>query len=109
MDQRTSLSARRDEVLDRIVDICLSAGSIEAQTDKYFTNTSRIVKANGDSEVTFAVFMRRRVVAALEPTIRLISRLAPGTRVKRDRKSTRLNSSHTVTSYAVFCLAKKMR
>ena len=83
MDQRTSLSARRDEVLDRIVDICLSAGSIEAQTDKYFTNTSRIVKANGDSDVTFAVFMRRRVVAALEPTIRLISRLAPGTHVKR--------------------------
>ncbi len=83
MDQRTSLTARRDEVLDRIVDICLSAGSIESQTDKYFTNTSRIVKAHGDAEVTFAVFMRRRVVAALEPTIRLISRLAPGTRVKR--------------------------
>ena len=26
---------------------------------------------------------------------------------RRDRKSTRLNSSHTVTSYAVFCLKKK--
>src|SRR5438132_6437241 len=26
-----------------------------------------------------------------------------------DRKSTRLNSSHTVTSYAVFCLKKKRR
>src|SRR5438034_2668675 len=26
---------------------------------------------------------------------------------KLDRKSTRLNSSHTVTSYAVFCLKKK--
>src|SRR5947207_3707062 len=25
----------------------------------------------------------------------------------KDRKSTRLNSSHTVTSYAVFCLKKK--
>src|SRR5947207_5334989 len=25
----------------------------------------------------------------------------------QDRKSTRLNSSHTVTSYAVFCLKKK--
>src|SRR5260221_6044664 len=25
----------------------------------------------------------------------------------RDRKSTRLNSSHTVISYAVFCLTKK--
>src|SRR5438034_5666193 len=27
--------------------------------------------------------------------------------VPRDRKSTRLNSSHTVISYAVFCLKKK--
>src|SRR5947207_10375411 len=27
-------------------------------------------------------------------------------RTTRDRKSTRLNSSHTVTSYAVFCLKK---
>src|SRR5438132_9689932 len=27
--------------------------------------------------------------------------------VKGDRKSTRLNSSHTVISYAVFCLKKK--
>src|SRR3989454_3898746 len=28
---------------------------------------------------------------------------------KRDRKSTRLNSSHLVISYAVFCLKKKTR
>src|SRR5437588_9523792 len=28
-------------------------------------------------------------------------------RRRKDRKSTRLNSSHTVTSYAVFCLKKK--
>src|SRR5438034_3099699 len=28
---------------------------------------------------------------------------------KQDRKSTRLNSSHTVISYAVFCLKKKKR
>src|SRR5438132_7426622 len=28
-------------------------------------------------------------------------------RQARDRKSTRLNSSHTVISYAVFCLKKK--
>src|SRR5438034_8203388 len=27
---------------------------------------------------------------------------------ERDRKSTRLNSSHTVISYAVFCLKKKI-
>src|SRR5947207_10205029 len=29
------------------------------------------------------------------------------TAAQRDRKSTRLNSSHTVISYAVFCLKKK--
>src|SRR5260221_8399785 len=29
--------------------------------------------------------------------------------VLRDRKSTRLNSSHTVISYAVFCLKKKKK
>src|SRR2546430_13647768 len=28
---------------------------------------------------------------------------------RRDRKSTRLNSSHSQISYAVFCLKKKMR
>src|SRR5690625_6879581 len=30
-----------------------------------------------------------------------------GARITRDRKSTRLNSSHVATSYAVFCLKKK--
>src|SRR5438034_6811664 len=29
--------------------------------------------------------------------------------VAQDRKSTRLNSSHTVISYAVFCLKKKIK
>src|SRR3989442_9825129 len=32
---------------------------------------------------------------------------APGSHPKRDRKSTRLNSSHVRISYAVFCLKKK--
>src|SRR5438034_4647511 len=31
------------------------------------------------------------------------------TKAQRDRKSTRLNSSHTVISYAVFCLKKKKK
>src|SRR5437588_6902522 len=37
------------------------------------------------------------------------NRYAPqaAAREERDRKSTRLNSSHTVISYAVFCLKKK--
>src|SRR5256885_8903805 len=32
-----------------------------------------------------------------------------GGRARRDRKSTRLNSSHLVISYAVFCLKKKKK
>src|SRR5438034_5837730 len=32
-----------------------------------------------------------------------------GKALARDRKSTRLNSSHTVISYAVFCLKKKKK
>src|SRR6266550_6096558 len=33
----------------------------------------------------------------------------PGAREGRDRKSTRLNSSHGYISYAVFCLKKKKK
>src|SRR5258707_9137895 len=33
----------------------------------------------------------------------------PGGRVRGDRKSTRLNSSHANISYAVFCLKKKKK
>src|SRR5437660_3624738 len=36
-----------------------------------------------------------------------LARLQPKNRVERDRKSTRLNSSHVAISYAVFCLKKK--
>src|SRR2546430_12595110 len=37
------------------------------------------------------------------------SRAAAGTSVHSDRKSTRLNSSHSQISYAVFCLKKKKK
>src|SRR5690349_22452313 len=35
--------------------------------------------------------------------------IAPNTSTIRDRKSTRLNSSHVEISYAVFCLKKKKK
>src|SRR2546426_3617951 len=38
---------------------------------------------------------------------RRLKRLPRHRRNERDRKSTRLNSSHLVISYAVFCLKKK--
>src|SRR5256885_8218311 len=55
---------------------------------------------------------------SLQPVLFLVGRLqrqrrqqfrCPGGGHRRDRKSTRLNSSHLVISYAVFCLKKKKK
>ena len=78
-----TLSSSQAQILDRLVALVEAAGPIGAQTDKYFTNTSRIVALHEDAEVTYAVFMRRRVVAALEPVIRLINHFVPNAKVKR--------------------------
>ena len=78
-----NLPPAQAQILDRMITRVEAAGPIEAQTDKYFTNTARIVAANGDMEVTFAVFMRRRVVAALEPVIRLVNYFVPEAKVTR--------------------------
>src|SRR5438132_8408910 len=49
-------------------------------------------------------------VAPIEPLAHVRVENRPPLRVRHlaDRKSTRLNSSHTVISYAVFCLKKKI-
>src|SRR2546426_4187197 len=44
----------------------------------------------------------------LQPQLRAGRSVQPQLR-RRDRKSTRLNSSHLVISYAVFCLKKKKK
>src|SRR5207249_5229280 len=54
---------------------------------------------------------RRQRQRSAEPTVlRPADGLPPGPRMgDRDRKSTRLNSSHVSISYAVFCLKKKKK
>src|SRR2546426_5349982 len=49
-----------------------------------------------------------KVVTAIPVTMTVSGEQKPGT-LQGDRKSTRLNSSHLVISYAVFCLKKKKR
>src|SRR2546422_8350013 len=53
----------------------------------------------------------RRTEAVLDPSAVGVVHEAAGQRdaVSRDRKSTRLNSSHGYISYAVFCLKKKKK
>src|SRR5438132_9032249 len=58
-----------------------------------------------DSEVPKALVSATTEKLLMPLPERLISAKNPVR--PRDRKSTRLNSSHTVISYAVFCLKKK--
>src|SRR5260221_8722851 len=51
-----------------------------------------------------------RLAADGPPVLTMTSHTLQGQQASpRDRKSTRLNSSHTVISYAVFCLKKKKK
>src|SRR5260221_7474683 len=52
-----------------------------------------------------ALFRSRMPAITQDPD--LLADLADSLHAMVDRKSTRLNSSHTVISYAVFCLKKK--
>src|SRR2546430_10466751 len=66
-------------------------------------------KLLGRSAVSAAVL--RELLADPSPRIRESAAFAAGVgerRDTRDRKSTRLNSSHSQISYAVFCLKTKM-
>src|SRR5258708_9626281 len=42
-------------------------------------------------------------------TVTVVVTVSAGSQANRDRKSTRLNSSHQIISYAVFCLKKKIQ
>ena len=78
-----AINEQRSKVLDKMVDVALAAGPLSAITDKYFTNTSQIVAGEKEAEVTYAVFLRRRSIAALEPAVRVIKALVPEAQVTR--------------------------
>lgn len=69
--------------IDQMVDYMLSEAPLELITDKYFSYSRQVAEKFGEKEVVYAVFMRRRVISACEPAIRLIKRLVPEARVKR--------------------------
>src|SRR2546422_8514022 len=56
----------------------------------------------GDAQVNLVLAGRDLVVGGLDAELHVLER-----RHNRDRKSTRLNSSHGYISYAAFCLKKK--
>src|SRR2546430_13117236 len=63
---------------------------------------------DGDPLLLAAGELRRRVPDAATQSDSLERLRGPSPPLARDRKSTRLNSSHSQISYAVFCLKKKI-
>src|SRR5258708_30414648 len=62
------------------------------------------VAPGGNSDITSPSSQIRRQSERWDEEGLVISEFPPG-----DRKSTRLNSSHQIISYAVFCLKKKKK
>src|SRR5256885_15053322 len=66
--------------------------------------------AFGQDDAEFSILNTDRQLAALQTAVGMLRPLPDQKSLvyfARDRKSTRLNSSHLVISYAVFCLKKK--
>src|SRR2546430_6497114 len=55
------------------------------------------------------LFRSWRLVGAMKPAATMRRAVVVGVPSAQDRKSTRLNSSHSQISYAVFCLKKKKK
>src|SRR2546426_2534956 len=65
---------------------------------------------HGLAELERGLEARHELVLGIRPReLVRVGLLDPGRRAAQDRKSTRLNSSHLVISYAVFCLKKKKK
>src|SRR5438270_7526014 len=62
---------------------------------------------HGEAALREAFDLPRIAVALTDPELRCSGEQRSSGSVSADRKSTRLNSSHSQISYAVFCLKKK--
>src|SRR5690606_41874909 len=66
------------------------------------------IRASRGADEALSIIDAVDVLRGLSDDYRLLSGITPEGRSRiRDRKSTRLNSSHVKISYAVFCLKKK--
>jgi nicotinate phosphoribosyltransferase len=58
--------------MNQPVDPASREAFIHARTDKYFTKSREVVEKFGDMPVTYGVFMRRRVICAVQPALDLL-------------------------------------
>src|SRR5687768_18207094 len=81
----------------------VESGSLLALLHKWTLRTC----FNAQEEIYLASMNELEQVRAAHP--RLARHIGPPCVIRKDRKSTRLNSSHGYISYAVFCLKKKKK
>ena len=56
---------------------------ITQRTDKYFSKSRRIVERFGEKEVKYGIFMRREVIAALNPAVEFIKKYCPEAKIEK--------------------------
>src|SRR3989475_9659055 len=88
-----------------------SGGQVEATDDlpdDYRAKLIKFIEMHGNSELMGVLPEREWILRAptLQRKLALTAKVQD--EVGQDRKSTRLNSSHSQISYAVFCLKKKI-
>src|SRR5256885_17208647 len=71
------------------------------------TATTEIYTLSLHDALPISAVLARRIRVRADQVLRARGRIPARARDPEDRKSTRLNSSHLVISYAVFCLKKK--
>src|SRR5438874_10561914 len=91
----------------------LAAGSAGAQRLFDYSGPDRMAKITAAAKKEGTVTMYTTFAEKDQPTLIRPFEAKYGVKVEgpdqRDRKSTRLNSSHVEISYAVFCLKKKKK
>lgn len=55
--------------MNQPIDSASKQAFVRARTDKYFTKSREIVEKFGDEPATYGVFMRRRVICAIQPAL----------------------------------------
>src|SRR6266481_9322201 len=92
------------EISDREYDALIDKlRQLEEQNPKFISPDSPTQRVGGRPAEGFPEFFHRRPMLSLDNSYNLDELRA----FDEDRKSTRLNSSHSSISYAVFCLKKK--
>src|SRR5437588_2810129 len=74
-----------------------------------YTTLFRSVFLNQKCIVRAEAYEKYQYLARVDRIMPVANRALAIIKIRVDRKSTRLNSSHTVISYAVFCLKKKKK